>query len=176
MKNHDMEKELWVGYYKKATKIPSINWSQSVDEGLCFGWIDGLRKSIDEKSYKIRFTPRKAKSHWSTVNINKMEELLKLGLVTEKGKATYANREEKNSSNASHEQKTVQLDDQYLVLLKKNKKAFKFYQSLSPYVKKASNWYIMSAKREETREKRLQLLISSSEKNLKIPQLRKGGK
>ena len=73
--NHDKEQALWVGFYKKATKIPSITWSESVDQALCYGWIDGIRKSIDEKSYKIRFTPRRPKSIWSAVNIKKIAEL-----------------------------------------------------------------------------------------------------
>ena len=174
--NHENESELWVGYYKKSTKIPSIDWPESVDEGLCFGWIDGLRKSIYEKSYKIRFTPRRQKSHWSTVNINRIEELLKLGFVKERGKKAYSLMDPNNTAQASFEQKNVKIDEKYIVILSKNKKAYDYYLSLSPSVKKATNWYIMSAKKEETRLRRLKILIDSSKQNLLIPQLRKPGK
>ena len=176
IQNHEKEDELWVGYYKKASNIPSITWPQSVDEALCFGWIDGLRRSIDENSYKIRFTPRRPKSHWSNINIDKMNKLMKQGVVHERGKKAYALMDVKNSAKASYEQKEVKLAKKYMEELKRNKKAWEFYKTLSPYIKRASNGYIMSAKKEETRLKRLRILIESSEKKLKIPQLRTYGK
>ena len=87
--NHHQTSELWVGYYKKASKKPSMTWSESVDQALCYGWIDGIRKSIDEESYKIRFTPRRIDSVWSAVNLKKMKELLAQGLVEASGLAIY---------------------------------------------------------------------------------------
>lgn len=84
-KNHKKEKELYVGFYKVSTEKPTVSWSQSVDEALCFGWIDGIRKSIDDESYCIRFTPRNPKSNWSGINIKKVEQLTKLGLMKPEG-------------------------------------------------------------------------------------------
>ena len=171
--NHDKATELWVGYYKKATKIPSIDWSQSVDQALCYGWIDGIRKSIDEKSYKIRFTPRRPKSIWSTVNIKKIAELTEKGLMMPAGIAIWEKRKEKKSEVYAYEQEKPDLSEEYKAKIKENEKAWTYFESLSPYYKKASVWYIMSAKREETRQKRLNLLIECSAEGLKIPHLRK---
>jgi uncharacterized protein YdeI (YjbR/CyaY-like superfamily) len=95
-KNHNKEKELWLGYHKVSTGKPSVNWSQSVDEAICFGWIDGIRKSINEESYCIRFTPRNPKSNWSAVNIKKAEELTKLGLMKPEGLKAFSYRKEEN--------------------------------------------------------------------------------
>ena len=172
-KSHQTEKELWVGYYKKATKIPSINWSQSVDEAICFGWIDGIRKKVDEKSYKIRFTPRKSKSHWSAVNLEKAEKLIKLALMKPAGIEAYNKRDEKNSKQASYEQKSMQFDKEYEQKIKKNPKAWKFYENLPASYKKASIHWVMSAKREETRLRRLEIFIQSCEAGQKIPPLRR---
>ena len=99
--HHDSADELWVGYYKKATGIASIDWPESVDEALCFGWIDGIRKSIDEKSYRIRFTPRRKGSHWSARNLGRMKHLIEAGLVTEAGMAAYRARDPENAKRAA---------------------------------------------------------------------------
>ncbi len=87
--HHDTATELWVGYYKKATGLPGITWPESVDEALCFGWIDGIRKSVDDESYKIRFTPRRKGSHWSARNLGRMKHLIEASLVSEAGLAAY---------------------------------------------------------------------------------------
>ncbi len=171
--NHGQEEELWVGYYKKATKKPSITWPQSVDETLCFGWIDGLRKSIDEESYKIRFTPRRPNSIWSAVNIKRFEELKALGKVQPSGQAAYERRAEKRSEIYSYEQGALDLPEAYEKKIRANKKAWDFFQSLPPSVKKPSVWYVISAKREETRQRRLDTLIQCSEEGLRIPHLRR---
>ena len=102
--HHAKKPELWVGYYKKHTGMASITWPESVDEGLCFGWIDGLRKSIDDEGYKIRFTPRNSDSHWSHVNIERIEKLQQLGLVSPAGLAAYSKRTEKNTGKAPSSQ------------------------------------------------------------------------
>ncbi len=172
----ERETELWVGYYKKSTKKASIDWPQSVDVGLCFGWIDGIRKSINEESYKIRFTPRKQKSHWSDVNIRRIAELKKEGLVTKAGLEAYARRTEENSRRASFEQDNVELIKAYESKFKANKKAWAFFQTLPPSTRKPSIWWVVSAKQEVTRERRLDLLIKHSENEERIPQLRKSGK
>src|SRR5689334_2074009 len=101
--NHDKATEQWVGYYKKATGKPSITWEQSVDQALCFGWIDGIRKSIDSDSYKIRFTPRKPRSIWSTVNIKRVGELTELGLMQPEGLKAFAQLTKDSSGNYSYE-------------------------------------------------------------------------
>ena len=109
-KNHVKETELWIGYHKVRSGKPSITWSQSVDEAVCFGWIDGIRKSIDETSYVIRFTPRKPKSTWSAVNIQKVAELSKNGLMSQAGLAAFEKREEAKSKIYSFEQKIIKFD------------------------------------------------------------------
>lgn len=171
-KNYDKKKELWVGYYKKNTGRQSIEWSNSVDQALCFGWIDGIRKSIDDESYKIRFTPRKPTSIWSKINIKKVEELTKKGLMHPAGIEAFKKRDEKKSKVYSFERESVKLNGVYVKILKKNKKAYNFFNSLSPYIKKISIHWIISAKQEETRLKRLNILIKSSEAGEKIPLLK----
>ena len=171
--NHDKEEVLWVGYYKKATGIPSMTWPESVDQALCYGWIDGLRKSVDEKRYKIRFTPRRPTSVWSAVNIKKMEELTQAGLMQPAGLAIYAKRKDKKSRGYSYEQNEVELAPEYESKIKENVTAWTFFENLAPSYKKASIRWVMSAKREETRLRRLRILIESSEEQQKIPQLRR---
>lgn len=171
-KNHNNKEELWVGYYKKATGKPSIDWSESVDQALCYGWIDGLRRSIDEECYMIRFTPRKANSHWSRVNINKVKELKKLGLMKDPGLEAFKKMKKDNSEQASFEQKKVTMPKKYLELFKKNKKAWAYYQKETPSYRKQTTWWIISAKQEATRQKRLQTLISDSENHQWIKALR----
>ena len=172
-KNHNKEQELWVGYYKKATKKPSLTWSESVDQALCFGWIDGLRKSIDEESYKIRFTPRKPNSNWSAVNLKKMEELKKKGLMMPAGIAIFEKRNEKKIQQYSFERENVRLDATFEKKFKENIKAWDFFQKMPPSYRKPAIWWVMSAKQEATRQKRLDLLIQCSEEGKKIPQLRR---
>jgi uncharacterized protein YdeI (YjbR/CyaY-like superfamily) len=172
-KNHLTESELILGYFKKATKKPSVEWSESVDQAICFGWIDGIRRKIDEESYCIRFTPRKAKSHWSAVNIEKVKRLSKAGLILPAGEAAFKRMDPKNSKKFTYEQGKVVLDKQYEEQIKANKKAWEFYKKLAPSYKKITIHWVMSAKQETTRIKRLQTLIESSEQGLKIPNLRK---
>jgi uncharacterized protein YdeI (YjbR/CyaY-like superfamily) len=170
--NHEKLKEVWIGYYKKSTGIPSISWPQSVDEALCFGWIDGIRKSIDDRSYAIRFTPRKLKSIWSNINIKKVEELQKLGLMKPAGLAIFEKRELKNSGIYSFEKESDKLDENYEKIFRNNAKAWTFFVSQVPsYRKPAINW-VISAKQEQTRLKRLNILISDSENSFKIKPLR----
>ncbi|MEP0986622.1 YdeI/OmpD-associated family protein [Ekhidna sp.] len=171
--NHENESELWVGYYKKATNKPSITWPESVDQALCFGWIDGIRKKIDEEAYRVRFTPRKSNSHWSHVNIKRIEELKNADMVTKTGLAAYAKRDPKNSGKASFEQDKVELSSDYKKKFKANKEAWAFFTNkLAPSYQKQSIHWVISAKREETRERRLDQLIKCSEKKEKIPPLK----
>lgn len=166
--NHERETELLVGFYKVGSGKPSITWSQSVDEALCFGWIDGVRKSIDKDSYCIRFTPRRPKSIWSAVNIKKIEELTKLGLMQPAGIAAFAKREESKSRIYAYENEPLQFSDEFEKQFEANKKAWIFFQKQAPYYRKLATKWVMSAKQEATRESRLERLISESENERKV--------
>lgn len=173
LEEHYNQKDVqWVGYYKVATGKPSMTWEESVLEALCFGWIDGLRKSIDEESYKIRFTPRRTDSHWSSKNIQMVEELIEQGRMKKPGLNAYEKRDEKNSRRASFEQESVKLKKEYEDQIRQNKQAWKFFEELAPSYTKTSIHWVMSAKREDTRQRRLKILIESCEKQEKIPPLR----
>jgi len=163
-KNHQKEKELLVGFYKVNSKKPSMSWSESVDQALCFGWIDGVRKSIDSESYTIRFTPRKTSSIWSAINIKKMKDLTQSGLMTEAGLKAFSFRTENKSKIYSHEKEPVPLDASYEKQFKANKTAWDFFEKQAPSYKKVMIHWIMSAKQEKTRQSRLEKTISESEK------------
>jgi uncharacterized protein YdeI (YjbR/CyaY-like superfamily) len=162
MKHHTTATELIVGFYKVGSGKPSMSWSESVDQALCFGWIDGVRKSIDEKSYCIRFTPRKSTSIWSAVNIKKIEALTKAGLMTPAGLQAFALRSEDKSRIYSHEKDAILLDSIYERQFKKNKSAWDFFQAQAPSYKKVMVHWIMSAKQEKTRLSRLDKTIQAS--------------
>jgi len=162
LKNHKKETELLVGFYKVGSGKPSMTWSQSVDEALCFGWIDGVRKSIDKDSYQIRFTQRKPTSIWSAINIKKVEELTRLGLMQPAGLACFEKRVEGKSGVYSHEKEKVDLPQQFKKQFKADKKAWNYFQSLAPSYKKVSIHWVMSAKQEATQLKRLVELIADS--------------
>jgi len=162
-KNHHKETEVVVGFYKVKSGKPSMSWSESVDEALCFGWIDGVRTSIDAESYKIRFTPRKAGSIWSAVNIRKMKELTKAGRMTEAGIAAFEKRKDDKSAIYAHENKEVEFPAEIEKRFKANKKAWQYFQSLAPSYRKPSKNWVLGAKQEATREKRLMKLIADSE-------------
>jgi uncharacterized protein YdeI (YjbR/CyaY-like superfamily) len=170
-KNHLKEKELLVGFYKVNSGKPSITWPESVDEALCFGWIDGIRRSIDEKSYSIRFTPRKAKSIWSAVNIKKMQVLKEKGLLKPAGIAAFEKREESKSAIYSYEKAEVKLSPEFEKRFRSNKKAYAFFKTLPPSIQRVSTNWVMSARQEKTRESRIQNLISCSEEGRKIKSL-----
>lgn len=159
--NHATAPELWVGYYKKNSGKPSITWPESVGEALCFGWIDGIRKSVDEISYKIRFTPRRPESIWSGINIQRAEELTAEDRMRPAGMKSFAARIENRSGIYSYEQRSDQLEEPYRSKLKKNKSAWNFFQVLPPGYRKRIGWWVVSAKQEETRRKRLEKLIKA---------------
>ena len=174
-KHHDKVSELWVGFYKKDSGKDSITWPQAVDEALCFGWIDGIRKAIDSVSYMIRFTPRKSTSIWSAVNIKRAKELMELGLMHPAGIAIFKNRDERKANRYSFEQKSVKLDENYEKKFRENKKAWDHFQSMAPSYRKTASWWVMSAKQEETRLRRLNILIKDSQLSQKIGPLRRAG-
>lgn len=171
--NHHSQSELWLCYFKKNIQKPSITWSESVREALRYGWIDGLRKSIDEESYKIRFTPRRPRSHWSLVNIKMVQELISTGLMKKAGIEAYDRRNPANSQKASFGQGSIELPPEYISMIQGNNKAWIFFNTLPPSIKKPSIWFVINAKQEATRLRRLQILIDSSENGLRIPQLRR---
>ena len=170
--NHDSASELWVGYYKKASGKPSITWPESVDEALCFGWIDGLRKSIDDLRYTIRFTPRKPGSVWSSINIRRVQELIGQKRMRPAGLRAFEARTENKSGIYSYEQRPAELVEPYAGIFRRNKPAWKFFQAQPPYYRKTMTWWIVSAKREATRLKRLAQLIERSAAGERIPLLK----
>ena len=161
-KNHKRETELLVGFYKVGSGKPSMTWSQSVDEALCFGWIDGVRKSIDKDSYQIRFTQRKPTSIWSAINIRKIGELTKQGLMQAAGLASFEKRIESKSKIYSYENDEKEFTRDLKKQFKANKKAWEYFQSLAPSYRKVSTHWVMSAKQESTKIKRLNELIADS--------------
>jgi uncharacterized protein YdeI (YjbR/CyaY-like superfamily) len=161
-KNHATTQELWVGYYKKKSQRPSITWPESVDEALCFGWIDGIRKSVDDSRYIIRFTPRRPGSIWSAVNIKRVRELAGKGLMQASGTAAFNVRKENKSGIYSYEQRSAQLDRPYERKLRQSKAAWNFFHAQAPSYRKAIVWWIVSAKQEVTRLKRLEKLVKES--------------
>jgi uncharacterized protein YdeI (YjbR/CyaY-like superfamily) len=152
-----------VGFHKKGSGQPSLTWPESVDEALCFGWIDGVRKSLDETSYVIRFTPRKPKSNWSAVNVRRVEELTRLGRMRPAGHKAFAVRSEEKTGVYSFEQKqAARLDAAGEESFRANKRAWEFYQAQAPWYRKVTAHWVTSAKKEETRQRRLATLIADS--------------
>lgn len=159
-KHHKKETELIVGFYKVDSGKPSMTWSQSVDQALCFGWIDGVRRSIDDKSYCIRFTPRRPTSIWSDINIKKIEELTKSGLMTPEGQKAFALRKDHKSRIYSHEKEPSVLTSDLEKQFKKDKTAWKYFMEQAPSYKKVMIHWIMIAKQEKTRQSRLEKTIA----------------
>jgi uncharacterized protein YdeI (YjbR/CyaY-like superfamily) len=168
-KNYARVTELLVGFHKRDSGKPSITWPESVDEALCFGWIDGLRKRVDETSYTIRFTPRKARSTWSAVNIARVAELTREGRMHAAGIAAFERRSEERSAIYSYEErKTAALDAASERRFRANAKAWKFYEAQPPGYRRMMAWWVISAKKEETRARRLASLIEISARGQRI--------
>lgn len=159
---HQTEKEVLVGYYKVATGKPSMNWSDSVDEALCYGWIDGIRKSVDAESYCIRFTPRNPKSVWSEVNIKKVEALIQQGRMNPAGLAAWEKRSESRSRLYSYENKPEQFPPEMEASFRENAAAWNYFSGQSQSYKRTTMYYVMDAKQETTRSVRLEKLIQAS--------------
>ena len=166
--NHATATELWVGFYKRDSGRPGITWPESVDQALCFGWIDGIRKRVDKITYKIRFTPRRRSSIWSAINIKRAEELARQKRMRPAGLKAFAARIENKSGIYSYEQRSTELSQAYAKLLKNNKAASNFFEKQSPSYRKMIGWWIISAKKEETRMARLAKLISESAKGKRL--------
>jgi len=170
-KHHTTAQELWVGYYKVSSGKPSLTQPESVDEALCFGWIDGIRKSVDDLRYTIRFTPRRPGSIWSAVNIRRAQALVQQGRMQPAGLKAFQARNENRSGIYSYEQRRDELAEPYEKKLRRNKAAWEFFQTQPPWYRKAAGWWVVSAKQEETRLKRLQQLIEDSAQGRTIPPL-----
>lgn len=166
--NHHTATELMVGFHKKSSGMKSITYAQALDEALCFGWIDGVRRSLNETSYEQRFTPRKPKSIWSLVNIKHVKRLKKDGRMHPAGLAAYERRDAKRTGVYSFETTPQQLSPDYEKKFRHNKKAWKFFEELPPYLKKTLIFWIMGAKKEETRIRRLEKLIENSAKGVRL--------
>jgi uncharacterized protein YdeI (YjbR/CyaY-like superfamily) len=162
-KHHATATELLVGFYKKGSRKPSITWPESVDEALCFGWIDGIRRSLDERSYTIRFTPRRPDSNWSAVNVKRAQELAKAGRMHSAGLKTFETRKQKKARYSYEERKAVRLAEEYEQQFRANGKAWSFFQAQAPWYRRTASFWVMSAQREETRQSRLETLIQDSE-------------
>ncbi len=173
-KNHNKESVLWVGYHKKATGKPSVTWEETVDEALCYGWIDGVRRSLNDESYVIRFTPRKPGSVWSRRNIERVEALKSRGRMRKAGLDAYGHKDAHADSGYAVSDRSEALPKTMLAEFKKHREAWAFYESQpSGYRKQTTDW-VTSAKREETRQRRLATLIDDSAHGLRIKQLRRG--
>ena len=161
--HHATETEVLVGFHKKATGRAVLTWSDAVDQALCFGWIDGVRRSAGPDAYSIRFTPRKARSIWSAVNIAKMERLLAAGRVAPAGRAAFEARTEDRSRVYSFEQREEPaLPAEYEQLLRADAAAWQFFSAQPPYYRRTATFWVISAKKEDTRRRRLATLIEDS--------------
>lgn len=163
-----------MGFYKQSSGKPSITWPEAVDGALCFGWIDGVRKSIDEVSYTIRFTPRRPRSIWSDVNLKRVRDLMKLELMQPAGLEAFRRREEAKSKVYSYEQrKTAKLGPAYEQQFRAHETAWRFFQAQAPWYQRTAAWWVISGKKEETRLKRLANLIEDSGRERSIVPLRR---
>jgi len=167
-RNHDKEDVLLVGFYKRDSGRPSMTWSESVDQALCFGWIDGVRKRVDDESYTIRFSRRRPRSIWSAINIAKARDLIKKGLMHPAGMAAWEKRDEKKSAIYSYNRATPAFAAADEKRFRANKKAWKYFSDQPPGYRKLMTYYVVSAKKAETRERRLDRVIEASAKGKRL--------
>ena len=161
--HHESESELLVGFHKKGSGRPSITWPQSVDQALCFGWIDGVRRRIDDERYSIRFTPRTPRSTWSVVNVKRVGELIELGLMHPAGVAAFERRSDDRTAIYAYEQrKAAKLDREQERRFKADVKAWDWFQAQPAGYRRTATYWVISAKKPETRERRLEQLIEDS--------------
>lgn len=154
--------ELVAGYYKKHTGTPSPTWSESVDEALCFGWIDGVRRSLDADRYVQRFTPRRKGSHWSRINVAKVGALIAAGRMTPAGLAAFEARRPEKTGRTSYEQRPSELPTEHATVFRKQKAAWTWFSAQPPGYRRTAIWYVVSAVRAETQAKRLAVVIEAS--------------
>jgi uncharacterized protein YdeI (YjbR/CyaY-like superfamily) len=174
--NHAKTTEALIGFYKKGSGKSGITYLEAVEQALCFGWIDGVSKGLDAESYAHRFTPRKAKSIWSEVNIKRVAELSEAGQMHPAGIKAFEMRTADKMKQYSFENKDAKLDETQLETFKAKTPAWEFFQAQAPSYQRAAVWWVISAKREETRQKRLIDLIETSGKSLRLSHLVSPGK
>lgn len=170
-KNHDRHTELLVGFYKKSSGKKGITYEEALDESLCFGWIDGVRRSVDDERSTIRFTPRRQKSNWSLKNIRRVGELKRLGRMAPAGLEAFERRDPGEAGTYSFEQAKPELGPDLARRFRRNRKAWRFWEAQPPGYRKAATWWVVSAKREETRLRRLAALIEDSANGRRLAQL-----
>jgi uncharacterized protein YdeI (YjbR/CyaY-like superfamily) len=170
LRSHNRARELWLGFHKKTSGKGGLTYAEALDEALCFGWIDGVRKGVDETTYAIRFTPRKPKSKWSAVNIHHATRLKAEGRMHPAGLAAFERRDPKRAG-YSFEERPRTLPPRYAKPFKARKRAWAFFQEQAPSYRRTSVFWVVSAKKEETRERRLRALIDCSAKGERIPTL-----
>jgi uncharacterized protein YdeI (YjbR/CyaY-like superfamily) len=171
-RHHEEKTELWVGFRKKGSGKPSITWPEAVDEALCFGWIDGIRKRLDDESYVIRFTPRTPRSHWSLVNVRRVGELTREGRMRPAGTRAFEERSESRTGLASYERTDEPtLDTAHEKRFRAEPEAWRWFGSQAASYRKAAIHWVVSAKKEETRLKRLETLIADSKRGRTVPPL-----
>ena len=169
--NHETASELFVGFYKKSSGKEGATYSEALDEALCYGWIDGVRRSVDSESYTIRFTPRKSKSIWSLVNVRHVERLQKAGKMAEPGIKAFALREKQRTGIYAFEQKRPGLSAKFKKLFRANAAAWRFFSNQAPWYQRTAGYWVRSAKQEETRVRRLAKLMEVSANGRRLDQL-----
>ena len=170
-KHHSKSDELWIGVYRKDSGKGGITYAEALDEALCYGWIDGIRKKLDSESFTTRFTPRKPRSIWSNVNIAHVARLTKEGRMMPPGIAAYGAKDDARSGVYSFEREVARLEPQMITQFKRNPGAWKYFEAQPPYYRRLTSWWVISAKKEETRAKRLAQLIEFSSRQQRLPQL-----
>jgi uncharacterized protein YdeI (YjbR/CyaY-like superfamily) len=176
-RHHASASELWVGFYKKGSGRPSITWPESVDEALCFGWIDGVRRSIDQDSYVIRFTPRTRQSRWSLVNTRRAEELARLGRMRPAGQRAFDARDAGKSGAYSFERReTPSLTADETMRFRANRDAWTYFSAQPPGYRRVATWWVVSARRDDTRVRRLATLIDDSAAGRRLGPMRRSTK
>jgi uncharacterized protein YdeI (YjbR/CyaY-like superfamily) len=172
--NHGTATELWVGYYRKSVPKTSMTYREAVDEALCFGWIDGVGRRIDDEVHANRFTPRTKRSTWSTVNVARMGELIAAGRAHPAGIRAFEARTVDNTGIYAYENRPADLPPAYLARLQANEAAWRWWQAQRPGYRRVATWWVVSAKQEATRERRLGQLIEDCAAGLMIKQQRYG--
>ena len=172
-RHHDSTDELWVGFWRAGSGRAGLSWPQAVDEALCFGWIDSIRRRVDEQRYANRFTPRRPRSNWSAINIARVEELMAQGRMRRAGLAAYERRAPERTGVYSYENRPADLEPPYSDQMRENAAAWEFFQSQPPSYRRTATWWVVSAKKEETRQRRLATLIEDSAQGRRIAPVRR---
>lgn len=169
--NHDIAREIQIGFYKKGSRRTGITHREALDQALCYGWIDGVATSIDDERWTIRFTPRTPTSNWSLINVRRVKELADAGLMRPSGLEAFRRRSRKRTATYSYENRPLDLTEPYLKAFRKNRRAWEFHRAQPPGYRRTTAWWVMSAKKEETRARRLGALIESAERGERLSQL-----